>query len=71
MITRIFTFSRTFIITLFLLMSVELVAQPGNPDCPEPPCQGDDVPITGIELLIGAGAIWGAKKYADSRKQRK
>lgn len=68
MIIRIFTFFRMLSITLLLLMSVEMAAQPNIPGDP-----GDDpdVPITGIEILIGAGAIWGAKKYADSRKQRK
>lgn len=35
------------------------------PQEPPPP----DVPITGIELLLGLGGLLGAKKYYDFRKK--
>jgi len=60
------------IITLAILMSASLVcvAQPdvevpGDPQNSEP----DQVPITGIEILIGLGGLLGAKKYYDLRKK--
>lgn len=44
-------------------MSQQLFAQPGNPG-------GDpDVPLGGIELLIAAGALFGAKKWFDKSKK--
>lgn len=41
----------------------------GQPEAPpeEPPIP--DVPITGIEILIGLGGLLGAKKYYDLRKK--
>jgi hypothetical protein len=39
---------------------------PGNPCDPGPP----PVPITGIEILLGAGALLGAKKFVDRRKKK-
>jgi hypothetical protein len=38
---------------------------PGDPPSPDP-----DVPITGIELLVGAGALLGAYKAFDKRKKQ-
>lgn len=57
-----------FLVGLFLVFSLSFVchftamAQPcGTPGLP--PCDpGDPVPITGIEILLGAGALLGAKK---------
>ena len=45
-------------------------AQPGGCGAfPLPPCgPGEPVPITGIEILIGAGALLGAKRMIARRK---
>lgn len=51
---------------IFLLFMVVLttVAQPVDPS-------GDpDVPITGIEILLGMGGLYGAKKFLDLRKKK-
>lgn len=55
------------LITLILLSSSFLAtAQPGpGPGGPPPP---NPVPITGIEILIGAGALLGAKRMIANRK---
>lgn len=46
--------------------------QPGDPGYPNECCPpidpGAPVPITGIEILIGAGALLGAKKILGNRK---
>lgn len=49
----------------FLLVTASSVqAQPGDPG-------GDpDVPITGIEILIGAGGALGVKKMLDKKKRK-
>ena len=62
---------------IFLLVMSALTftawAQPGgggNP-CPGgPPCD-PEVPITGVELLIGAGAVYGISRKWLGKKQRK
>lgn len=49
-----------------LLFSVSLWAQPGDPG-------GDPdnvVPITGIEWLLGAGALLGARRFLENRKDK-
>jgi hypothetical protein len=39
---------------------------PGQPPCdPGPP----PVPLSGIEILVGAGALLGAKRFLANRKQ--
>lgn len=68
---------RTLLI-LFLLFAgfYFVLGQPGPPSqgpgggrpCPLPPCP--PVPITGIEFLIGAGALFGAKKLKDYQKSK-
>lgn len=40
----------------------------GSRPCPLPPCP--PVPLTGIEFLIGAGALFGAKKLRDFKKSK-
>ena len=61
--TKVLRFS----IILALTFSANLAyAQPGPP----PPDPGDPVPITGIELLIGAGALLGIKRLSESRKPK-
>ncbi len=52
------------LIVFFSLVVLSLKAQPGEP----PPDIGAPVPITGIEILIGAGALLGAKKMMAHRK---
>ncbi|NOS55450.1 MAG: hypothetical protein HOP37_04240 [Cyclobacteriaceae bacterium] len=48
---------------LFCVSAVVVYAQPGDPG-------GDpDVPITGIEILIGAGGALGIKKMLKKRKK--
>ncbi len=46
-----------------LLDPISAAAQPNNP----PPV---DTPLTGIEILVGLGALFGAKKMFDSRKKK-
>lgn len=51
-------------IYLLLISSSSALAQPGDPG-------GDpDVPITGIEILIGAGGALGVKKMLDKKKRK-
>lgn len=54
------------IIILFSFISIGLSAQPGGPPPPD-----EEVPITGIEILIAAGGLFGAKKIYDSSKKKK
>ncbi|MBL7843339.1 MAG: hypothetical protein KF846_03555 [Cyclobacteriaceae bacterium] len=55
--------TRALIIILLLIFSTSLWAQPGDPG-------GDpDVPITGIEWLLAAGAALGVKRFLNSRKK--
>lgn len=66
-----------FVFFLFVIAIVVLVAstqpvyaQPGgggNP-CPFPPCN-PDVPITGIEVLLGLGTALGLKKLFTSKEK--
>jgi len=53
------------VLLVFVSLSLTLVvnAQPGDPG-------GDpDVPLGGIELLIAAGALFGAKKWFNKSKK--
>ena len=49
--------------TFVLLIQCNVFAQPTDPVTPP------DAPITGIEILIGAGALIGARKLAALRKK--
>ena len=49
----------------FLGIGFVVHAQPGDPTT------NPDVPISGIEILLGLGGLWGARKYAQLRKKRK
>ncbi len=54
------------LVIIFIFSSVLLFAQPGGGG---PGGGGDpDVPLGGIELLIAAGALFGAKKVLDKKK---
>jgi hypothetical protein len=57
------TLEKFFLISSFVLIANMLMAQAGNP----PPDPGP-VPITGIEILLGAGALFGAKRLYDNKK---
>ncbi|WKZ61629.1 MAG: hypothetical protein QY309_09055 [Cyclobacteriaceae bacterium] len=51
------------LICLFLLLSVMVWAQPGDPG-------GDpDVPLTGIEWLLLAGGALGIKRFLSRKKE--
>lgn len=53
------------IVLLFFFVGMQTTfAQP--PDNPPPP----EVPISGIEILIGLGALFGAKNFFDFRKHK-
>jgi hypothetical protein len=56
-----------FFLVGLMLASLDLTAQPesGGPPPPNP------VPITGVELLLAAGGLLGAKKLWDQRKERR
>jgi hypothetical protein len=57
---------KTLVLVLYfsVFYTLTLFAQPGDPG-------GDpDVPLGGIELLIAAGAMFGAKKWFDKGKNR-
>ncbi|MFZ6014001.1 MAG: hypothetical protein ACOYXT_26915 [Bacteroidota bacterium] len=60
--------TRIFKLGLFLLAMLgsqfDLLAQPGDPET------DPDVPISGIEILIGLGGLFGAKKIYDLRKKK-
>ncbi len=51
------------LVVFFMFMSSFLAAQPGGGGPGDP-----DVPLGGIELLIAAGALFGAKKALDKKK---
>jgi len=60
-------FLRFFFTSALMFFAASAMAQVGAP----PPDPGDPVPITGIEILIGAGALYGSKRLVDSRKNKK
>lgn len=56
------------LVAFFIFLSSLLAAQPGGGG---PGGGGDpDVPLGGIEILIAVGALFGAKKAFDKRKNR-
>ena len=56
-----------------LLLVFDGTAQPTPPGGGEtpPPGTGEPAPISGIEILLGIGAAWGAIKAFGSRKKIK
>ncbi len=53
------------LIVIFMITSRVLFAQPGDPG-------GDpDVPITGIEILLGLGGVLGVKRLMGVRRKSK
>lgn len=55
---------RLLLTLLFVFIIGNLLAQPGPPPNP-------DAPMTGIEILIGLGSLFGAKKIFEARKNKK
>ena len=53
---------RSIVLSLFLFGALQLFAQPGDPN------QDADVPITGIEILVGIGGALGARKFFKKKK---
>ena len=51
---------------LFLTSPLIVFGQPGDPQT-----DPDTVPITGIEILLGLGSLFGAKKIFDFKKKTK
>ncbi len=52
------------LILILVILPLMAISQPGNPG-------GDpDVPITGIELLLGGGALLGLRQMFKSRKNK-
>lgn len=59
---------RPLLLLLPLLFALVASAQPNPPGDPG----GDpDVPITGIELLIGIGSLFGASRFLKSKNKSK
>jgi len=57
---------RSFVILLgMLVINFVCQAQPTDPET------NPDVPISGIEILVGLGGLWGARKYAEMRRRKK
>ena len=55
---------RIFLTLAFVLVVGNLLAQPGPPPNP-------DAPLTGIEILVGVGVLFGAKKIFEMRRNKK
>lgn len=63
---------RILMLGLFLsIFSASFAQVEGPPDEPIGDPDNADVPISGIEILVGLGGAFGAKKYLDLRKKRK
>jgi hypothetical protein len=61
------TFRKASFIFLLLISGYMVNAQPGPPGDPN---ADPDVPITGIEILIGAGALLGVKRALRNRNSK-
>jgi hypothetical protein len=59
-------FVRGFLIFIVLVFPFISLAQPGGGGDPGP---GQPVPISGLEILLGVGALFGAKKILDQKKK--
>jgi hypothetical protein len=56
---------RLYLVLISLLINIVAYGQPGDPPPPNPP-----VPISGIEILLGAGALLGVKRLHTLRKPK-
>jgi len=61
----LYSTKRFFVVILFVFSAHLTHAQPGDPGGGDP-----DVPITGIEVLLGMGGAWGLKKVLEKRKYK-
>jgi len=60
-------FSRIFIYAVsFTMITVCSYAQPGVGD----PTDGNPTPITGIEILVAIGSLFGVKKIVDYKRRK-
>ncbi len=67
------SFIRLFLVAVLILVGLGTsLAQPGGGGrpCPKPPCP-PPVPISGIEVLIGLGGVYGIKKMLNRSKRNK
>lgn len=64
---KFFSLVKYFLAVLFILTCAVVMAQPtgGGPGGGAPP-----IPLTGLEWLLAAGGIYGAKKIYDSSKKK-
>jgi hypothetical protein len=58
------TFRKASFILLLLISGFITIAQPVDPNA------DPDVPITGIEILLGAGALLGIKRAITNRRNK-
>jgi hypothetical protein len=58
---------RLILVLLYIVFPIFCFAQPGGGGDPG---GGQPVPISGFEILIGAGAILGARRLVSSRKKK-
>jgi len=56
-----------YVFAIFLILSLSAKAQPGNPGGGTDP----DVPITGIEILIAIGSLFGASRFFKGKNKSK
>jgi hypothetical protein len=61
------SFRKLILTILGILLVSYAIAQPGGGG---PPGDGEPVPISGIEILVAAGAFLGIRKYINSAKKR-
>jgi len=65
------SFFKFTVFTFFLLIVTQGIGQPGGggtKPCPRPPCP--PAPISGIEVLIGLGGLYGAKRLFNNSKNK-
>jgi hypothetical protein len=60
---------RIFFPLFFLLIFISASAQPRRPG-PPPPDPGQPIPISGIEYLVAAGALWGGRQLLKKKNQK-
>jgi hypothetical protein len=53
------------IVILMVCQTTELFAQPGDPPKPN-----ENVPITGLEYLLGGGILYGIRSLLKARKKQ-
>jgi hypothetical protein len=56
---------KVILLTCFMILPWLGISQPGDPET------DPDVPISGIEILIGLGGLYGAKKYVDLKRKNR